>query len=76
MNINNYKSHSTAQQVKFWDGEGWCTGIIIGGQIVCACCGGIFDSDEIWTDDREDGIDEPIVVYDTWVDFSDEISED
>jgi hypothetical protein len=76
MNINRYKSHSTAQQVKFWDGEDWCAGIIIGGQIVCACCGSILDLDEIWTDGREDGIDEPIVVYDTWVDFSDEISED
>jgi hypothetical protein len=73
MNINSYKSHSTAQQVKFWDGEGWCAGILIGRRIICACCGGIFDVDEILENAREDGIENPIVPFNTWVDISDEI---
>ena len=76
MTINDFRSASVAVQVKFWDGEHWCTGIMVGSRIVCACCGGIFDVDEVLNDGREIGIEDPIVVYDTWVDISDEIRGD
>ena len=76
MNINDLNNSSVAVQVKFWDGENWCTGILVGRRIVCACCGGIFNVGEVLRDGREEGIENPIVVYDTWIDFSDEIRED
>ena len=76
MTVNDFRSASVAAQVKFWDGEHWCIGIMVGSQIVCACCGGVFDVDEVLNDGREIGIEDPIVIYDTWVDISDEIRDE
>lgn len=76
MDIKDYVYSGTAVQVKFWDGENWCIGIMIGRRIICACCGGVFDVDEVLSNAREEGYDNPIIVYDTWVDISDEIRGD
>ena len=42
-----------------------CGGIAYNDYVICACCGGIVPMDEI----------EYLVVYDNWVDFSEEITE-
>ena len=76
MTIENIKNSSVAAQVKFWDGENWCTGIMVGRRLVCGYCGGIFDVDEVLQDGREEGIENPIEIFDTWVDLSDEIRGD
>ena len=47
MDIEICKNSSVAVQVKFWDGENWCAGFMVGQRLVCGCCGGIFDVDEI-----------------------------
>ena len=73
MTIESIKNSSVAAQVKFWDGENWCAGIMVGQHIVCGCCGGIFDVDEVLQDGREEGIENPIEIFETWVDLSDEI---
>ena len=73
MNVEALKNCNVAVQVKFWDGENWCAGFMVGRRLVCGCCGGIFDVDEVLSDGREEGIENPIVVLDTWVDVSDEI---
>ena len=76
MDIENIKNLSVAVQVKFWDGENWCAGFMVGQHLVCGCCGGIFDVDEILESGREEGIDNPIYAFQTWVDVSDEIWDD
>ena len=76
MDIENIGISSVAVQVKFWDGENWCAGFMVGRRLVCGCCGGIFDVDEILENGREEGIENPIHVFQTWVDVSDEIWDD
>lgn len=73
MNIENIKNSSVAVQVKFWDEENWCAGFMVGRRLVCGCCGGIFDVDEVLENGREEGVENPIVIFHTWVDVSDEI---
>ena len=63
------------RQVMFWDGENYCAGIMIGKLLVCGCCGGTFNLDEVIETAREDG-QVPVRVFDTWVDISDEIKGD
>lgn len=66
----------TAVQVMFWDGECMCPGIRIGNRIACGCCGAVFYIDDILADAKECGVSEPIKVFETWVDISDEIRGD
>lgn len=54
------------KQVKFKDFEGVVLGGILvenEGIVICGCCGGIFEIEEI----------EIVEVYDYWVDLSDDI---
>lgn len=62
------------RQVMFYDGEDMAAGIMIGNNIVCACCGACFSVWEVVDSAREDGIDHAIAVFDTWVDISTECS--
>jgi hypothetical protein len=48
---------------------------MIGKLLVCGCCGGTFNLDEVIEMAREDG-QVPVRVFDTWVDISDEIMGD
>lgn len=73
MDIEICKNSSVAVQVKFWDGENWCAGFMVGQRLVCGCCGGIFDVDEILENGRNEGVENPIAIFNTWVDVSDEI---
>ena len=42
-------------QVAFWDGEGqYCAGIFYHNEVICLCCGGVFEIDNIIAVARED----------------------
>ena len=67
---------STPKQVMFVDTDNigeWLTGIAYNDVIICACCGGVFEIDEICELATMAGIQEPIYSYDEWNDISDDI---
>ena len=64
-------------QVMFYDidnpGE-WLVGIAHRDEIICACCGGVYEVNEVILLGREDGIINPIYEYNIWIDLVTEIS--
>ena len=75
INVRDLVNDCIPRQVMFWDGDSHCAGIMIGKLLVCGCCGGTFNLDEVIEMAREDG-QVPVRVFDTWVDISDEIKGD
>ena len=75
INARDLANDRIPRQVMFWDGENHCAGIMIGKLLVCGCCGGTFNLDEVIKMAREDG-QVPVRVFDTWVDLSGEIMGD
>ena len=75
INARDLVNNRIPRQVMFWDGANHCAGFMIGKLLVCGCCGGTFDLDEVIEMAREDG-QVPVRVFDTWVDISDEIRGD
>ena len=77
MTIRKIVESEVPRQVMFYDGEGMCSGIMWGDQIVCACCGSVFDVYNVVImarDARAEGKEiVAIKLFDTWVDVSDEI---
>ena len=73
-----YNYFEVPTQVKFWDdcGERYFGGIAYRDEIICGCCGGIFDISEIYESAPNTLGEDPIVIPDRWVDFSHEICED
>jgi hypothetical protein len=47
VNIRDLMSDCSPRQVMFWDGEGYCAGIMVGKKIICGCCGAIYGRDKI-----------------------------
>lgn len=72
-----YEQFDKPTQVVFWDHDGdhWCSGIAYGGIIICGCCGGIVEIEEIY-EFAPEHIYKPIWPYDNWVDISNAISGD
>lgn len=68
-----YNHFEVPTQVKFWDVDGghYYGGIAYRDEIICGCCGGIFDISEIY-EVAPNTLEDPIVVYD-WVDISSKI---
>ena len=65
------------KQVVFADPENpgeWLVGIAFHHNIICACCGGVFDIDEVIELAHEDGRNQAIYPYEDWVDITDEIA--
>ena len=60
-------------QLKFWDvdGDHYTGGIGYHGDIICGDCGGLIDPEEVY-EFAPDGI-EPVVLYEDWVNLSEEI---
>ena len=54
------------------DGNHWAGGIAYGTEIICGCCGGVVDIDEIY-EFAPDNIENPILPFEDWVDISAEI---
>ena len=72
-----YNYFEVPTQVKFWDvhhirGNHYIGGIAYRNEIICGCCGGIFDISEIYESAPNTLKEDPIVVYD-WVDISSKI---
>lgn len=72
-----YTNFDVPTQVKFWDYDG---GHYIGGigyrdEIICGCCGGVFEISEIY-EFAPEHIKESIVAFEGWVDINDKIQED
>lgn len=59
-------------QVMFYDGQNMCAGIMLGDKIICACCGGVFEVEEVIEDAKIDGV-EAIRMFEVWIDVSNEI---
>ena len=61
--------------VKFWDvdGDHYVGGIAYRDEIICGCCGGVFDISEIYESAPDTLEEDPIVIPDRWVDFSHDI---
>ena len=64
-------------QLMFWDSD---SGTYLGGigyrdEIICGCCGGVFEIEEIIEDAKNDGV-APIIPYELWVDLVSEIAGD
>ena len=62
-------------QICFWEGEDWNAGIAFGNSIICGCCGGVIDIDEVY-EFAPDEITNPIIWFENWVDIQDEIAGD
>jgi hypothetical protein len=75
MTVKEVVNSGNAVQVMFYDGEGMCSGIMVGDKIVCACCGAVYDVDEVVSNAIEDGR-EAIRMFGTWVDISTEVEGD
>ena len=75
MTIQEVVNSARPVQVMFYDGEGMCSGIMWGDQIVCACCGGTFWVDDVIENAKADGVD-AIRMFPEWVDLSEEIQGD
>lgn len=64
-------------QVKFWDTDGghYTAGIAYKDEIICGCCGGVFEIEEIIEDAKNDGV-VSIIPYELWADLVSEIAGD
>jgi hypothetical protein len=65
------------KQVMFADPDNpgeWIVGIAYKDEIICACCGGIFDIDNVIEQARVDGVKQAIYPYEDWIDIAYEIT--
>lgn len=67
-----YVRFNNPTQVAFWDSEGsrYIGGIAYGTEIICGCCGGTVEINEVY-EFAPCGV-TPIVVYKNWVPFDEE----
>ena len=73
-----YDYFDVPTQVQFWDYKKrrYKGGIAYRDEIICGCCGGIFDISEIYESAPDTLKEDPIVIPDRWVDFSHDICGD
>ena len=58
-------------QVAWFEESGYCAGIAYGDEIICACCGGVTEIDEVIELTPIDIT--PVVPYEDWISFNKEI---
>lgn len=75
VNTQELVNNGTPQQVMFWDGEGYCAGILFEKKIICGCCGAVYELDEVVDDAMDSGV-APLKLFGIWADLSDEIRGD
>lgn len=65
-------------QVKFWDYTNgrYHGGIAYRNEIICGCCGGVFNISQIYKIAPDTLLGYPIIVYDDWVGISSSICGD
>lgn len=71
------KYFDVPKQVMWYDysGNHWASGIAYCGEIICSCCGGIEEIEDIYGF-APDHIENPIVEFEDWIDLSNEIQGD
>ena len=77
MEIRNY--FERPKQVVFADPDNpgqWLVGIAFRDEIICSCCGGVFEIADVCQMAEEDGVKTPIYIYEDWTDITDEIAGD
>ena len=74
MNKSYFEKPTQVKFVEPWqDKVVWLAGIAYRDEVICGCCGGVFEIDEIVESAKDFQIEDPIEAYDFWVDISDEI---
>ena len=70
-----YNYFEVPTQVKFWDcfDEHYLGGIAYRNEIICGCCGGVFDISKIYESAPDTLDNDPIVVVKGWKGLSDKI---
>ena len=63
-------------QVMFFEGDEYVAGIAYKDEIICGCCGGIFEIAEIVALAEEEAQQTPIYEFEGWVDITNEIQGD
>ena len=78
LNRHNVDSNMPVQ-VKWldYDGDHWCAGILVSNHIICACCGGIVELEDLYDEAKDAGrrFDEVLVIFHEWIDFTSEIND-
>ena len=70
------KFYEKPKQVIFADPENpgdWLAGIAFHDCIICSCCGGVFEIEDVVKQAKEDGVVNPIYEYEDWGDLTDDI---
>lgn len=70
------KFYERPKQVVFADPENpgdWLAGIAFHDSIICSCCGGVFEIEDVIEQAKEDGVFNPIYEYEDWSDITDDI---
>ena len=73
------KFYEKPKQVMFADPENpgdWLVGIAFHDSIICSCCGGIFEIEDVIQMAKEDAVVNPIYEYEDWSDLTDDITGD
>ena len=70
------KFYEKPKQVMFADPENpgdWLVGIAFHDSIICSCCGGVFEIEDVIQMAKEDAVVNPIYEYEDWSDLTDDI---
>ena len=70
------KFYEKPKQVIFADPENpgdWLAGIAFHDSILCSCCGGVFEIEDVVKQAKEDSVINPIYEYEHWSDLTDDI---
>ena len=72
--MKRYSLFDTPVQVRWYDRDGgdYATGIALGENVICSCCGGLIPIEEIYEAAEEDQV-QGIFVYNEWANLSDSI---
>lgn len=76
--MKKYDYFEAPTQVKFWGygSKRYYGGIAFRDEIICGCCGGVVDINEVYEFAPDTLEEDPIVIYDNWVDINHEICGD
>lgn len=70
--MKKYDYFDVPTQVQFWDYNNgrYHGGIAYRDEIICGCCGGVFNISKIYEVAPDTLLGDPIIVYDDWVGIS------
>lgn len=70
--MKKYSYFEVPTQVRFWDYKNgrYHGGIAYRDEIICGCCGGMFNINKIYESASDTLKEDPIIVFDSWERFS------